>query len=745
MTFSIEIQGRVQGVGFRPFIYQLATSLDISGYVLNNEYGVVTVVNCSQKMLITFMEELKTKAPQTSSVDSIVSSVVKAQNFKNFHIKKSKTGAFSSKIPPDFGMCKECKVELEDSSNRRYHYPFITCAQCGPRYTLINKLPYDRANTSMQKFNMCKACEIEYTDPKDRRYHAQTISCFECGPELSFFDNKFSVISNTMEESLSLAVQAIKKGKIVAIKGVGGYHLVGDATKDDVAKEFRIRKKRIAKPFAIMVKDSENAKLFSIISEEEEQLLNSVKRPIVILKKKENNIVSDLIAPDNSQIGIFVAYTPLYQLIINQLEIPLIVTSANVSGEPLCKTLKEIKKVEFLWDFCLNHNRNISNSCDDSVVFVENEKEFILRSARGYSPCYIDDKQSSEKNIIALGANQKSSVAMCGNNYIMMSEYLGDLHSIESVLHYKTHLKNLIKMNGLKTDSIVCDKHPFYESTRLAYQLKSENENLKVVQVQHHYAHILATMGVNSINTKVLGISFDGTGYGDDGKLWGAEFLICDRKKFKRVGHFKYFKLLGGEKAIKEPRRVALSFLFEIYGKNVLTMSHPTINTFSKNELTTLYTVWKKDINAPLSSSCGRIFDAVASLLDIVHVISYEGQSGMLLESLYDDSNSEHYFYTFENGIVDFSTIIVQIMNEVDSNIAVTKFFNTLVEIIYTLHQRYKIPLVLGGGVFQNRVLLRLIMKKIPDVIVPKNFVSNDWSVAYGQVIYALNNENNLE
>ena len=738
MQFCIEIRGVVQGVGFRPFIYNLAVSMGLKGEVSNNGYGVRILLDATQEKVDEFIENIRQNRPPLSEIDSIkTTQITKTKLFEGFSIEMSKsTKLLSSKIPSDIAMCSECESELLDKTNRRFEYPFITCLNCGPRFSIIKNLPYDRKNTSMDEFVMCQECLSEYENPKDRRYHAETIGCHKCGPTLSLFDNSGKKIES--KNIIDDVVEAISSGKIVAIKGIGGYHLVCDASNGSAVKLLRERKKRPSKPFGVMAKDAETAKGIAIMSIKEQELLNSNRRPIVLLQKRDSDFISLHVAPNMSQIGLFLAYTPLHHLILERLNRPIVATSANISDEPLCKNYDEIMRLSCVWNFCLEHNREIVNSCDDSVLFVENEKMFILRSARGYAPLYLKLPYKTEKKILALGANQKSTVAITVEDSVVLSPYIGDLGSLSSIEHYKSHIETLKRIYDFTPDVVVCDKHPNYESTKYAKELKAQNKEIELLQVQHHYVHILATMGVNGIASKVLGVSFDGTGYGDEGNLWGGEFFVCDSRSYERIGHFKYFRLLGGERAIKEPRRVALSFLFEIYGDEVFKLSNPTINSFEDIEIKTLYKAWKNGLNSPLTSSCGRLFDAVASILGVIQICSYEGESGLLLESLYDDNVLESYKFSIEEKEIDFSRIFKQIIRERDPSIAISKFFNTIVEIIYEMHKKYDLPLVLGGGVFQNRVLLRLIMRKIHDVIVPEMFVGNDSAIAYGQAIAAL-------
>ena len=743
MIFKVEIRGVVQGVGFRPFIYNLATSMELNGYVSNESHGVVILVDTTKDKLDAFIEQIRANRPPLSEIESInILEPQTKQAFKDFTIKKSKNSEkLTSMIPSDISMCQECQQELEDKNNRRYNYPFITCTNCGPRYSIIKNLPYDRKNTSMHKFDMCKKCQDEYENPKERRYHAQPIGCFDCGPVVSLLDSSGNKLE--IENIIDEVVGFITDGKIVAVKGVGGYHLVCDARNDEALKLLRERKQRPSKPFAVMVKDIDMSKEIALINTQEEQLLNSNKRPVVLLSKNATALISEAVAPNIKQIGLFLAYTSLHHMILQKLNFPLVATSANISGEPLCKTRDEIMKLSAVWDYCLDHDREIVNSCDDSVVFVENDKTFMLRCARGYSPAYLKLPIKTDKKILSLGANQKSTVAITVDDKVIISPYIADLEGLASIEHFKSHIETLKRIYDFEPDVIVCDKHPSYESSKYAKELKAQNESIELIEVQHHYAHILSTMGLNNITSKVLGVSFDGTGYGDEGNLWGGEFFVCDRSSYERVGHFKYFRLLGGEKAIKEPRRVALDFLFEIYGENVLKLNNHTTASFTQSELKVLYQAWQKGLNSPLTSSCGRLFDAVASILDVIHVCTYEGESGLLLESLYDENIKDFFEFSILEEQIDFSVIFYQILQEENNTIAVSKFFNTLVEIIYEMSKKYDLPVVLSGGVFQNRVLLRLIMKKIPDAILPIDFVSNDSAISYGQAIAAANRETN--
>lgn len=729
-TYSITINGTVQGVGFRPFIYQLATALDLHGTVLNGTQGVEIVINTSPNTLKIFIQKIQDKLPLLATIDTITTTQIAPKLFTDFQIiSTDEEGKRTARIPPDVSICKECEAELFDPDNRRYAYPFITCTHCGVRYSIIYDLPYDRKNTSMKFFEMCKACEEEYTNPLDRRYHAQPIGCWECGPRLSLSDNQHSAFSVERSEVIDVASQLLLDGKILAVKGVGGYHLMCDATNDEAVSKLRERKHRPAKPFAVMVKDMEMARELAQINEREAQLLTSKERPIVLLNAQRSTLNPE-IAPNINRVGLFLPYTPLHLLLLQKFDRPLVATSANITDEPICTTKESLAKLQGVYDYVLEHNREIVNGCDDSVVMVVNEQQVILRRARGYAPASIKLPFELSKNVLALGANQKSTIAIGFYKEVILSPHIGDLDTIDSVDYFEKNIQTLERIYSFKPGVVMYDKHPNYESTKYAL---SHYDNTK--SVQHHYAHILGVMAEKQITGKVLGVAFDGTGYGDDGNLWGGEFLVCDYKGYERVAHLNYFKLLGGAKAIKEPKRVALSLLFDLYGEEVLTLENPTINSFSSSELKSYFIAWEKGLNAPLSSSVGRLFDAVSSLLGICHVMSFEGESGMLIEELYDSSVEGYYNFGYEEGKIGILPIIKAILLEKNISVAVSKFFHTLVEMIFTVHKQYDLPLVLSGGVFQNRVLLGLVLERIPDAVISNAIPPNDGGIALGQVV----------
>lgn len=736
-TYKISITGTVQGVGFRPFVYSLAQRYILCGNVSNHSRGVTIHINADRLTLQQFLLALEYEHPALASLQSIEHKEIQWQDFSEFEILQTQeSGEVHVNIPPDISICQTCQEELFNSSDRRFQYPFITCTACGVRYSIVYDLPYDRANTSMKFFKMCKTCELEYNNPLDRRYHAQPIGCWECGPTMQV-KKSGKTLDIPQKEIVERVSTFLKEGSIIALKGVGGYHLICDARNEHTLAILRERKHRPSKPFAIMVKNIEMARELAEISKQEEESLLSKERPIVLLDAKESTL-ADAVAPKIKRVGILLPYTPLHLLLLEKLKLPLVATSANITDEPICTNLEQLEKLEGVYDYILDHDREILNACDDSVVMFVSGQQVTLRRARGYAPSSVTLPFHLKTKRLALGANQKSSVAIAYENSVILSPHIGDLNSLSSVQHYKKNIQTLQRIYRFQPDTILHDKHPQYESTKVAQVLASEDSKLQLQGVSHHYAHILGVMAEKGLTQKVFGVAFDGTGYGEDRKLWGGEFMLCDYKGYERIAHLKYFKLLGGSKAIKEPKRVALSLLFEAYAKDALDLDTPTLKVFSKKELDTYYIAWKKGLNAPLSSSVGRVFDAVASLVDVCHVMNYEGESGMLLEELYDDTIEESYPFTCKDGLIDMVPIIKAIVQEDKKSVAVSKFFNTLIEIITYLYQPYNLPLVVSGGVFQNRILLKLLLRRFPDAIIPNLFPPNDGGIALGQTVAPL-------
>ena len=743
-SYNIQVKGIVQGVGFRPFVYNLALKYNINGWVNNDDKGVNILLYCDDKSFKDFIFELENNSLKLAKIDDIKYEKISSQKvYKSFEIIQStNSNNKSTIIPADMAICDDCIANINDKNNFRYNYALTNCTNCGPRYSIIKTIPYDRKNTSMSEFDLCAKCEKEYKDPTNRRYHAQPVSCSVCGPNVSLYNNCNELINQDIDAIKQIA-HLVNKGSIVAIKGLGGFHIICDATNPKTINELRNRKNRPNKPFAVMFKDINSIKNNANISIKEEEVLNSKEKPIVLVKKKQNTILSEYLAPNINHLGCFIAYTPLHHLLFRYLNNPIVATSANLKDEPIIRFKDEIlEKLAKIVDYVLDFNRDIINACDDSVVQIVKNDINKLRNARAYSPTALKLQKTTSKKILALGANQKSTISLAFEDNIILSPYIGDLNSIESIEYLKRTIQTFKDFYDFEPDTIVCDKHPNYESTKYALKLKQENPSLCLIQVQHHYAHILSTMAEYNLEKEVLAIAFDGTGYGDDGNIWGGEVFLANRKSYKRVNHLKYFKLLGGEKAVKEPKRVALSLLFDTFSlEEVLSLENPCVKAFKTNEIKMLYTMWQKGLNSPLTSSIGRLFDAIASFANILYTQSYEGETGLQCEKNYDKKINEAFTYEIIDNQIDIKEMIKQIVLESNPKIICSKFINTLVNIILDIANNYKeLPLVLSGGVFQNKTLLEILIDKLEqedrEFYYSKKIPLNDGGISIGQIYH---------
>lgn len=725
----------MQGVGFRPFVYKLAKRYNLKGEVSNNSFGVEIILNSDKDSLDSFLKTLKNEAPPLSKIDSIEVTQIDSINFSDFKIVKTKNSDIKTAlIPPDVSVCSDCIDEMFDKSNRRYLYPFITCTNCGPRYSIIKTVPYDRVNTSMAKFDMCSKCQAEYSNPNDRRYHAQPIGCWECGAKLKLYikqDNK--LILKKISKPIDEVANAIKNGKIVAIKGIGGFHLICDATLDSAVGRLRNLKKRATKPFAVMVPNIEYAKDIANINQKEQELLQSPIKPIVLLQIKKSQILSSLIAPNIDRVGLMLPYTPIHYLLMKQLNRAIIATSANISGEPIITDIDTLKdKLSFMVEMVLDNDRDIINGCDDSIAQIIGSYTQWIRVARGLTPAIFHLDRSPQK-VLAVGANQKNSIAIKFDDIAVISPYIGDLDTIDSLEYFKKSINTLKRFYDFNPDIIVSDKHPEYLSTKWA-----KSQDINIIQIQHHYAHALSVMAEHKFKSKALAIIWDGTGYGDDGTIWGGEVMIVDNKSYKRVANLKEFKLIGSQKAIKEPRRVAISMLFELYSLDeILQMDNPTIKAFSSSEIKLLYQSWQRGLNAPISSSMGRVFDAIASLSGLIQSLNYEGESGLLIETQASKKiyNNDIRLFKIENNIIDWTPLIKEALS--DREFIASKLLISLKNLIIDFASIYpNLPIILSGGVFQNRLLMQSILNsKIKDrLMLPIKMPPNDGGIALGQV-----------
>jgi hydrogenase maturation protein HypF len=730
----IEVKGIVQGVGFRPFVFNLAISNNLAGWVNNDDRGVNIVLEGSSLNIENFIETLKKTPPPLAKIDSLETKEIKAKEYKKFEIKKSETTSNKTTIiSPDMAICEDCINDINDKNNFRYNYALTNCTNCGPRYSIIKTVPYDRCNTSMSDFIMCEDCQKEYEEPSNRRYHAQPVSCEKCGPKIALYDKNNNLISEDNKAIEEIALK-INSGEIVAIKGMGGFHLICDATNDKTVELLRKRKNRPAKPFAVMFKDIKQLKEFADFTKKEEEIITSKEKPITLIKAKSSSL-SFFVAPNIDRLGCFIAYTPLHIILFKYLKNPIIATSANLSDEPIIRQKDELlEKLANVVDFILDYDREIVNACDDSVVQVVNNEISVLRNARGYAPTSLKAEKKTAKKILALGANQKATIALAFEDNLILSPHIGDLNSITSLEYFERTIETFKRFYDFEPELIVCDKHPNYESTKWALK-----QNIKTVQIQHHYAHALSTMAEYGLDEDVLAFCFDGTGYGDDGNIWGGEVFLANKKEYKRVNHFKYFRLIAGEKSIKEPKRVALSLFFETFSLDeVLKLDTPTKNAFSENEIKLLHTVWQKGLNAPLTSSVGRIFDAVASFSSIAQMQTYEGETGLQIEQAYDKKIKEFYSYEIKNENIDLTKAVKEIIEDKQKELICSKFINMLVDIVITISLKYDLPVVLTGGVFQNKTLLELVCKKLEEkgkkYYYSKRVPLNDGGIALGQL-----------
>jgi hydrogenase maturation protein HypF len=736
MRMKLEIIGAVQGVGFRPFVYRLAKELDLRGWIINTPEGVK--IEVEGENLDVFLKRLQEEKPPLAYIYSISFEYAEEVGYADFEIKESNLeGKREVFILPDVGTCDECLKEVFDPKDRRYMYPFTNCTHCGPRFTIIEKLPYDRPNTTMKVFKMCQECEREYNDPTNRRFHAQPNACPKCGPRVFLYDKEGNLLGES-EEAIDLAIQAVKEGKIVAVKGIGGFHLICDATNEKAVNTLRMRKRRQEKPFAVMFKSLQQLKEYACPTDLEEALLSSPQKPIVLIEKVQDSL-PETIAPGLKRIGAFLPYSPLHYIILSKLDVPVVATSGNYSEEPIVKDNEEaLNKLSEIADLILVHNREIKRRCDDSVVKVVGGIPLPIRRSRGYAPLPVKLPYKLKNKVLATGGMLKNTFAIAWNDKVFISQHVGDVENYQTLKSFEEMVFDLMNLYQFEPEIVVCDMHPRYETTKWA-EFFSEERNIPLLKVQHHYAHILSCMAENGIEDEVLGIAWDGTGYGEDGTLWGGEFLVCHYKTYKRAYHFKPFRLIGGEKAVKEPRRVALSLLLELFGEKALDFNLP----FDRKELEMLFNAWSKGINSPFSSSVGRLFDAVCSLLGIRHINNYEGQSAMVLEDLYNPTIKDHYSYSIEGQIIDWRTTILEILQDKEREKVPSRFINTLAKIALDIARRVGIEKVcLSGGVMQNDALVSKIKEGLTKdgfwVYTHQKVPANDGGLCLGQVAYAI-------
>lgn len=742
-TYEIIIKGLVQGVGFRPFIYKTALDMKLEGSVENRNDGVKIKVNADGKAVKDFIDRIRIEAPLASDIESINFLKIGFERFEKFEIIHSKNVSDEiTEISPDVAVCDECLHDLK-MQKHRINYPFINCTNCGPRFTIIEDLPYDREKTTMSKFKMCRICSKEYSDVLDRRFHAQPVACNECGPvyELHFKKNIFKDFSEILKKTSSL----IDEGKVIAIKGTGGFHLACDALNDAAVKRLRKLKNRESKPLAVMFRDLKSLKAYAFVCDEEQKLIQSWRRPIVLFKEKNKNRIPESVSNGLGTIGAMLPYMPFHYLLFEKLKTKAVVlTSGNISDEPIVidnnTAEKELIKIS---DALLIYNRDIYNRTDDSVTFVANGKPRIIRRSRGYVPNPVRLDFDAE-GIFAAGAELKNCFCIGKGKQAILSQHMGDLKNIETFDFYKETVAQFKKLFRVKPVLAVGDMHPDYLSTKFVNELRVHK-----IFVQHHHAHVASCMAEHGLNEKVIGVSFDGTGYGDDGNIWGGEFFICDLKSYDRVSHFEYVPIPGGDKVSEEPWRMAVSYLYKVYGKDFLKLKLPFLKNISDEKINLLIQAIDKKINCPHTSSAGRLFDAVAAMTGICSVNHFEAEAPMRLESIVEHKISQVYSFNAIDKI-SFDQTIKEIVNDVQNKvkpeIISAKFHNTIIRIINDVAAgiRKKTGIkkvVLGGGVFQNRYLLanteNLLHKNGFDVYSHLKVPSNDGGIALGQLAIA--------
>ncbi len=744
----IDVNGIVQGVGFRPFVYNLALQYDLKGEVANTAAGVSILLEGSPEGIQAFETDLTENCPPLAHIVEITARSASVKPYTEFRIVKSRGQArMSTLISPDVSICDDCLRELFDPNDRRYLYPFINCTNCGPRYTIIDDIPYDRPTTSMRHFKMCDACQTEYDDPTNRRFHAQPNACAQCGPHVSLYDNRCKSLNT--EDSIKMAAELIHQGQIVAVKGLGGYHLVVDALNSDAVMRLRRRKLREEKPFAIMSPDLESIREYARVRPEEETLLTSVQRPIVLLQKRNPNLISEAVAPGNKYWGVMLPYTPLHCLLLKNGFSALVMTSANLSEEPIAIDNEDaFERLADIADVFLTHNRDIYLRSDDSILkYTAGHKRYIRRS-RGFVPIPVFLNREVP-SILACGAELKNTICLTKGDKAFLSQHIGDLENMMTLDFFKLTVAHLQRILEVQPEIIACDMHPDYLSSLFA----REQTDTRVIEVQHHHAHVVSCMSEHKLEGTVIGLAFDGTGYGPDGTIWGGEVLVADSRQFERAAHLAEVPMPGSNAAIKEPWRMAISYLHATFGENVLDLDLPLLKEIEHHKINILLEMILKGVNCPQTSSLGRLFDAVAAIAGIRQQVNFEGQAAMELEMLAAGPSDAIYdiqWTTHGPFEIQPQTIIRAVVQDVHNGLSPAeisfKFHQTLIalfaEICETIRRRHDLNrVILSGGCFQNSLLLKGLIGQLEakhfEVYAHQQVPANDGGIALGQAIVA--------
>ena len=719
---AIEVSGIVQGVGFRPYIYRLAGERQLTGSICNTAAGVSIEVQGPPAAVDDFLARLPAEAPPLARIIDISVREIPCNGDLGFRIIATHRGEpVSTLISPDVAVCADCLREMFDPADRRYRYPFINCTNCGPRFTIVRNIPYDRPFTSMAAFRMCSACQAEYDDPSNRRFHAQPNACWTCGPQVELWD----LVGKRVEAADPIAetVTRLQRGDVVAIKGLGGFHLACDATNADAVRTLRERKRRVEKPFAVMVPDVSTAERFCEVDEAARQLLLSPQRPIVLTLRRKDTAVADEVAPFNRYLGVFLPYTPLHHLLFAEGKFSaLVMTSANMSEEPICIANDEaVRRLQKLADCFLVHNREILLRCDDSVTRVSGGRSRQLRRSRGFVPVpvFLSEEVPS---VLAVGGELKNTICLTKGRHAFLSQHIGDLENAESYSFFEEAIEHLQRILEITPVAIAYDLHPSYFSTGWALA----QSGLPQIGVQHHHAHIASCMAENHLDGQVIGIALDGTGYGTDGRIWGGEVLLADYSGFERAAHLAYVPLPGGEAAIREPWRMAVAYLVRHFGCDFVR-GLPLVADVPPKNLNVLFRMMEQGINSPLTSSCGRLFDAVAALAGIRHRVNYEAQAAIELEMAIANSSDES-AYPFElvpegeGWTIDTRGLFEALLRDLGRDVSLAdisrRFHNGLVEVLAELASRLREKsglqrVCLSGGTFQNAYLFERVCERM--------------------------------
>jgi hydrogenase maturation protein HypF len=785
----LKITGIVQGVGFRPFIFSLAKRYDLSGWVRNTSEGVDIEVDGAPGQIQGFLHAVQNEAPPLSKIDTFEVEQCQANGYLGFDIKQSLAiqGAFQP-VSPDVSICPDCLSELFDPADRRYRYPFINCTNCGPRFTIIEDIPYDRPNTTMADFQMCAPCLEDYSDPSDRRFHAQPIACPDCGPHVwlemgpGLASNGKHALEALQGDTAILETQALLAGgKIIAIKGLGGFHLACDATNSNVVGELRRRKLRVDKPFALMMPDLETVNRHCRLSPAEEELLTSRERPIVLLEKRPDSPVSSLVAPCQHHLGVMLPYTPLHYLLFatpaqggNSSVKPadvLVMTSGNLSEEPICTDNNEARhRLSSLADAFLMHNRPIRTRCDDSVMRVfpaesptsSDRAPFPIRRSRGYAPFPVRLPWEGP-SVLAAGAELKNTFCFTRDRYAFLSHHIGDLENFETLQSFEDGIRHFELLFHIQPQLLAYDNHPNYLATRYVLA-RAEAEGLPAVGVQHHHAHIAACMAENAVrpDQAVIGVAFDGTGYGDDGAIWGGEFLLSTYRDFTRLAHLAYMPLPGGDAAVRKPARTALAYLWQAEMEWEPELS--SVAALCEEERMALHSQLQHAVNTPFTSSMGRLFDAVSALIGVRQKVNYEAQAAVELEALLDPLETSAYpfeYKSFQTGgaaswAVDpaplLEAVLADLHHDASQSVISARFHNAIAQMVlevcsfirsqHDIHQ-----VALSGGVWQNMTLftktIRLLSSAGFEVFMHHKVPANDGGLSLGQAAVAFHRQQN--